>query len=72
MLSLFSLLTWKWLGPASAEPVQMSRVDSTPSRPCSAASVASAPSAPSASEMSTTLYAISPREVLICGDIAET
>jgi hypothetical protein len=30
MLSLFSLLTWKWLGPASAEPVQMSLVDSTP------------------------------------------
>ena len=21
MLSLFSLLTWKWLGPASADPV---------------------------------------------------
>ena len=42
----------------------------TPSSRCSAASVASAPSAPlapSASEMSTTLYAISPREVLICG-----
>eukprot|EP00964_Phaeocystis_antarctica_P084346 scaffold53098_cov35-Phaeocystis_antarctica.AAC.2 len=35
-----------------------------PSRRCSAASV---PSAPTASERSTTLYAISPREVLICG-----